>query len=200
MLSKPARLEDLFLALSLSHQKPSFVPPWHKNTPSLSKKKPPAMSLLSLPNELLILSAEHLNQTDTSSLLLTNRRFALLLAARLSALATQDRGVWTALQWAASKGSQSLALAVLKTGADVNFLFPDDVRERVHKTALQLAAEAADEAMVRLLLSHGADVSIYSRRGATRIHYAVKSRSRDIVVLLLQHGAPIYAANRRLRG
>lgn len=154
------------------------------------------MSLLNFPNEILLLTAECLNQTDTNSLLLANRRLAFLLTPRLHSLATRDREVWTALQWAALNRSQSLARAVLETGADVNFLFPDDIPERVHKTALQLAAETADEAMITLLLSYGADVSTCSLHESTALHYAIRSGSEGAVLLLLQHGARISAANK----
>lgn len=154
------------------------------------------MSLLSFPNELLLLIADSLNQTDTNSLLLTNHRLAQVLTPRLHALALLDRDSWTALQWAASTGSKSLALTVLRHGANIDFLFPESDLDRVHKTALQLAAEAADEPMVSLLLAHGADVSACSPRDyATALHYAVKGGCGDCVVLLLLHGADVSAVD-----
>lgn len=182
----------IYITLAWTRQKQAKL---SLHLPSIPQKTS-EMSLLNFPNEILLLTAECLNQTDTNSLLLANRRLAFLLKPRLHTLAIRDRGVWTALQWAASNGSQSLARAVLKTGADVNFLFPDDVPERVHKTALQLAAETADEAMVALLLSYGADVSTCSPRESTALHYAVGSGSEGTVLLLLRHGARISAVSK----
>lgn len=153
------------------------------------------MSLLNFPNELLLLVADSLDQTDTNSLILTNRRLAFLLTPRLKTLAVRDRDSWTALQWAVSNRSESLVLALLQHGADIDFLFPDSDSERVHKTALQLATEGADKNMVRLLLAHGADVSARSPREATALHLAVKSGCAECVVLLLQYGADVSAVD-----
>lgn len=153
------------------------------------------MPLLSLPNEILLIIADSLDQTDTNSLLLTNRYFASLLTPRLKALAVRDRDSWTALQWAVSNRSESHALALLQHGTDIDFLPPDSDPVRVHQTALQLAAGCADKNMVRLLLVHGADVSARSPREATALHFAVRSGCPGCVTLLLQYGADVSAVD-----
>lgn len=153
------------------------------------------MPLLSLPNEILLIIASSLNQTDTNSLLLTNLYFASLLTPRLKALSLLDRDSWTALQWAVSNRSESHVLALLQHGTNIDFLPADSDTMRVHQTALQLAAGSADKTMVRLLLVHGADVSARSPHEATALHMAVRSGCAECVTLLLQYGADVSAVD-----
>lgn len=152
------------------------------------------MSLLSLPNELLLHIAEPLRPKDLNSFLRTNTRFAFLLTPRLHNLAIQDKDSLTALQWAALNGHEPLVRMVLEKGADINHLFPKD-QGRFQMTALQLAAQLKNESMIELLLENGADVSTRIPGHPTALHWAVKTNSEAIVRALLRHGADSSAAD-----
>lgn len=150
-------------------------------------------SLLSLPNEILLLVVERLGPKDVNSFLQTNRRLAFLFTQHLHKLAIQDVDDFTALQWAAWSGHKSLARLVLEKGADINYLPSADEEDKHYKTALHFACEKGDEDMVQLLLEHRADTSIRiplrgTMAGTTALHMAVKSGSENIVATLLSHG------------
>lgn len=150
------------------------------------------MLLLSLPNELLLHVAKPLGEKDINSFLKVNRRLASLLTPCLHALAIQETGSMTALQWAAWNGHESLARLVLEKGADINFQYPRQ-DNWTPATALHLAVEAGNEGIVRFLLEHGADTSIPNPRGGTVLHSCTRINSIPIMRLLLQYGADISA-------
>lgn len=156
------------------------------------------MSLLSFPNEILLLVAEYLSTQDLNSFLQTNHHLAWLLKSLLHDHAVQDKDGLAALSFAAAKGYEKLARIVLEKGVDINYR--NDGADKEQKTALHFAAEAGNEEMVRLLLEHGADISIRSEHGATALHWATKvSDSEAIMRLLLGSGADIAAEDDRGR-
>lgn len=110
------------------------------------------MSLISLPNEVLLEIASNLN-SDTKSLsylLLANHRLYHLLKHLLHRLAIED----TDLHWAASRGYVPLILLLLEKGADI------DLRDEFGSTALMMAIEFDHTEAAQILLENGANARI----------------------------------------
>lgn len=140
------------------------------------------MSLLSLPNELLILVAESLTTTkDVNTLLRANRRLWSLLTARLHVLALQKKDGEMSLHWAVVNRHESLVILLLRLGVTV------DVREDVESGApIHWGAKYGHEKMVRLLLSNGADVAVLNNFNETPLHWASAFGNIQVVRLLLE--------------
>lgn len=154
-----------------------------------------AMSLLGLPNELLLVIAEKLQTTkDTSSLLLTNRRFLSLLTPYLHNLATQDKMGLNALAWAAAKGHEELIkLLVLEKSFDI-----DALDNLCGQSALHHAMNSRIPFSVRrLLVELGANASIRTRDGREPIHQAANIGCQKTMELLLGKGAGINSLDGR---
>lgn len=144
------------------------------------------MALLTVPNELLLIIAENLvkRPKHVNSLLLSNRRLASLLTPLLHCLAVQDKDGWTALQWAAQRGHETLAELVLSKGADVNAM--DNF---FGQSAFYLAVKNRHVGLIGILLANGADMSLDGELRRIALNWAVREGRADVVELLLERGA-----------
>ncbi|KND92754.1 Inversin [Tolypocladium ophioglossoides CBS 100239] len=138
------------------------------------------MSLLDLPNELLVSVAEKLvSEADIGSLVLVNRRLHTLLDKHLYRQnATTSR--FSALLWASEHGSEITAQKSLNQGASI------DATDEWHRTPLSLASARGNEAVVRLLLEReDIDVNPRDEMGQTPLLIATEQGHVEIVRLLL---------------
>lgn len=153
------------------------------------------MSLLGLPNEILLVIAENLRTTkDTSSLLLTNRRLSSLLTPHLHDLATHEKMGLNALAWATMKGHKELMkLLVLRKGFDIDA--PDDL---CGLPALHHAMTSRIPFSVRqLLVELGANVYTRTRDGREPIHQAAGIGCQETIQLFLGKGVDINSLDGR---
>lgn len=184
----------LFAALRNLNPSKSVLRPSSQYLNASEPQQPKAaqtISLLSLPNEILLMIAEVFEQPECIyRLIQTNRRLASLLTHLLHGFAMQDKQGMPALHWAAEKGHEGLVRLLLQKGVDVNLQDPG------HRgwTALHLAAHRNHEPVVRLLLKMKADVSALDRFDQTALHRAVYRASNEAIVkLLLESGADVDA-------
>lgn len=171
------------------------LPPSHPHPPPPSESESAAksvLSLLSFPNELILLIAENLDLKNLNCLIRASRRLASLLTPNLHRLAVQDRdaGWWIpfpALHWAAWKGYEGLARLLLEKGLDV------DLRTTFQgKTALHFAALKGHESIIRLLLDKGAKADMQDiSYGISPLHIAALEGHEAVVRLLLDRGADV---------
>lgn len=143
------------------------------------------MPLLSLPNELVLLAAEHLGPKDLFALICTNRALADLLTPRLHDLGAQETYTTshTALYWAAHHGHAALVRTLLSRGAAVAEIAVPD-----HSTALHWAAKSGDEETTELLL-RAEYLNTPDRVGEGPIFWAARAGHENIVRLLAKRGA-----------
>ncbi|CUS12535.1 unnamed protein product [Tuber aestivum] len=141
------------------------------------------MSLLSLPNELLLLIAEELNPKDLKRFLETNSNLATLFTPVLHKHALRDK---TVLLWAAARGQKPLVKLLLEKGTDVNLQAGKLLRTPLHE-----ACHNGRTSAVNLLLSAGADVSVPDIHGDTPLH--LSTPHVKIAQALLDSGASINA-------
>lgn len=144
------------------------------------------MSLLELPNELLLPIAEHLDSESLSSLLRTSRFFAELLTPLLHKFATHDKDGIPALLWAAERGYKQLMTLLLDMGADIDI---QNKKEWITGTALHKVVVHRDASMVRLLLDKGANIEAVDQLKKTPLHHAITEVFEEMVNLLLERGA-----------
>lgn len=154
------------------------------------------MSLLSLPNELILLVGESLDQPhDINHLLLTNCRLASVITPLLRKSAvrlgdTQDGR--TPLQWAVRRGYEPLVRILLAHDVDINAIYRYRNRVGAHWSVLYEAVHFSRKiAMVKLLLEAGASVDLRIFSGHTALHAAAQNGSAEIVALLIRHGAGV---------
>ncbi|KAI5846366.1 ankyrin repeat-containing domain protein [Morchella snyderi] len=112
------------------------------------------MSLLSLPNELLLLIVESLTSArDLCCLVFTNRRFCHLFAPSLLRYAIQKEHAMTALFYAAAVGNRPLIRLILESGPPLMVL--GHIRDRIGDFGIRVIYSApmrcADEAVDRIL-------------------------------------------------
>lgn len=155
--------------------------------------------LNSLPPELILQIAKALGPAvhNLSSLQRTNRRFAVLLSPILvqrGVRARDQRTGRSVLHWAAATGRDSLLLALIGHGADV-----DSVDHRGN-APLHSAVLNASTVAVRKLLAHGADVERRNMYGWAALDLAAITGHCDITGVLLEYGAQIVACSGALLG
>lgn len=144
------------------------------------------MSLLGLPNELLLSISRNLSPKELYYLIRSNRRLASLLIPTLHGLALEDKGGLTALQWAVKHGHEYLVRLLLQK--DVNIDAP--VKDSSGGTALHIAARIhSREAELKLLLENRANVGALDQNYNTPLYLAVAFRNEPAIRLLLEHGA-----------
>ncbi|KAJ5272283.1 hypothetical protein N7478_007408 [Penicillium angulare] len=154
------------------------------------------MSLLKLPQELLIQIAESIQSTsDIYRLTLVNRQLYNLLEPEIYKHETLEQYGEELLQYAASCDQPGIK-KMLYLGADINFrpLFPGRLGRS--KTALHAAIDAGDIELVKFLLDNGAQVNSPVQNASYSfcpLHLAIE-KSRDhndtsMMTLLLDYGA-----------
>ena len=148
------------------------------------------MSLLDLPNELLLSIADSLRcESGINAFACTNRRLYCLLDAYLYQyhIQTSDH---SALPWAAYHGLTNTVLKFLDLGSNVQATLDNNKRE----TALYLASKNGHLLIVEALIQSGADVNTQTSRGFIPLHRAVASGHEHITRVLLESGADFMKA------
>lgn len=144
------------------------------------------MSLLSLPNELILDISKYLSPKELNHLLKSNHRFALLLTPVLHRLALQDINMQTALKWAVNHGHENLVRLLLQMGVDVN----DPGWDPTGETALHIAVKLPSRLeLARILLENGANVDEEDYNRRTPLLLAAGLANEPAVRLLLDYHA-----------
>ena len=142
------------------------------------------MSLLDLPNELLLQIAQDFTHYDLAHFLLANRRTAHLFQHLLERLALDPKDNLTALQWACSRGHLPLAKLLINYGFDLN-----EKCQTLGRTPLHFAVAANSEEIVEILLTAGADPDVKNNAGSTPLHWSTLCGSYGMSARLLAKGA-----------
>ncbi|KAH8757099.1 putative ankyrin repeat-containing protein, partial [Hyaloscypha finlandica] len=143
------------------------------------------MSLLDLPNELLLSIAESLRcESGINAFARTNSQLYCLLNAYLYQyhIRTSDH---SALPWAAHHGLTNTVLKFLDLGANVQATLDNNKRA----TALHLASKNGHLVIVEVLIQSGADVNAQTSKGVIPLHGAVVRGHEHITRVLLESGA-----------
>lgn len=147
------------------------------------------MPLLALPNELLLIIAEHLRfAKDAASLLLTCRRLSHLLTPHLHHRATQPYSGLGALHWASSRGHKPLIkLLVQQKHFDINA--PDALlgQPPLHHSI----SPRVSFTVPALLVSLGADINYRTVSGRDALHVAIRHGHMQTTQMLIEHGARV---------
>lgn len=179
------------------------------------------MSLLSLPNELLLQITEDFSITEIHSLVLTNRRlYNLLTSLLITKFALPDNCNCVTALYLVARYKREAQIRLILEGEKgqisiTDKLLSDDstidekvkcllrtgaksvIRDRTHgKTALHWAVGRKREAMVRRLLEGGIGVSVRGRGGATALHQVIYMGFEGLVRLLLDSGAIVDSKDR----
>ncbi|KAJ6021311.1 ankyrin repeats (3 copies) domain-containing protein [Penicillium herquei] len=140
-------------------------------------------SLLSLPNELLLMVAAELKKTCCiNALMQVNKRFSELL---LGELYRHDAGNGdTALHWAIQNGFKGTATQAIHARCDIE-------RFLNNTTPLMAAAQAQNKKInfLSMLLKIGANPNTQDSRGLTALNFAVRNKNNDRILVLLKMGA-----------
>jgi ankyrin repeat protein len=144
----------------------------------------PAMTLLILPNELLLSIAETLeSQPNINALAKTNRRCYNLLNSFLYAYNARHYNS-SALHWAATHGQPATAQESLRQGADV-----ESKDQATDSRPLIQASRSGHADIVSLLVAHGANLHAKNTRTSKdAITIAVTRNKTAVVRILLDHG------------
>jgi len=94
-------------------------------------------------------------------------------------------------------GDVSSAVALIKTGADVNGLDTRPVAGPNGRRPLNYAAIRNDTAMITALLNEWANINLANRSGFTPLHHAAEAGSAEAATLLIAKGANLTARNAR---
>jgi ankyrin repeat protein len=143
------------------------------------------MSLLDLPNELLLSIVGNLTrESDINALVQTNRRLYYTLNLFLYRFSVA-RGNNSALRWAALHGFYPLVQTLLNLGANPRAT----PRNSSHVTALHMACANGHQSIVEALIQSGADVNAKTTTGITPLHEAIAEGFEGIARILLENGA-----------
>lgn len=140
------------------------------------------MSLLSLPNELLVPLAKNLEPSDIFSLILTNRCFAAIFTPTLHRRALRDYQQVPAIHWATQKGHLPLVRLLLNKGVSVNHSWKS-------RTPIITAAIFGRKAITKLLLDRGAAINAREDGGISALMQATSRGNVAVCRVLLEHGA-----------
>jgi len=159
----------------------------------------PTISILSLPNEILLQIGEKLSQRDLDRFSRTIRRMYVLLTHRLYRMGEQIEfhDGSTVLHWGATNGLANTVTHLLEQGANPNASF-QCAPYPLHsdgRTPLHIAAELGHRTIAKLLLAWGAKTKVWDRDGDTPLHLAAKNGHIKVVKLLVTAGAKITARN-----
>lgn len=143
------------------------------------------MSLLKLPNELILsIAANLVCERDINAAAQINRRLYSLLNVVLYRFSIR-RGNNSALRWAAFHGFAPLVYMLLNIGANARAT----PRNSIHLTALHLAAAEGHLPIVEALVQNGANINAATSTGITPLHEAVSAGFECITRVLLESGA-----------
>jgi ankyrin repeat protein len=164
-------------------------------TENISRKT----SLLTLPNELLLEVAAHLERfRDLNSLLRSSRFFHILLHTLLyrRAMAPNNMIRDYIIYWVLVKHPVASLMHLLDNGLSANYMFERDDGDDLLHTLCRVRDNGRSVSLARLLLERGADIeakdATYSK---TVLQAAVRSNNSEIVALLLAHGADVNAVD-----
>lgn len=146
------------------------------------------MSLLRIPNELILLIGQELRDpSDLSSLCTTNHRLYSLLTPLLYTLATGLRYKTVALHWGAATGNEALVRTLLEAGAGIIVRDPSEDMKVVYAASSQCTEDA-----VQTVLRRGANLIVQDsgRRGRYSLHRAIMAHHERLLQGLLEMGAP----------
>lgn len=146
------------------------------------------MSLLRIPNELILLIGQDLqNPSDLSSLCRTNHRLYSLLTPLLYTLARGLRYKTVALHWGAATGNEALVRTLLEAGAGIIVKDPSEDMKVVYPASSQCIEDA-----VQTVLRRGANLIVQDsgRRGRYSLHRAIMAHHERLLQGLLEMGAP----------
>lgn len=158
-----------------------------------SQTSPPS-GLHSLSNELVLLTAENLdNASDVSSLCRANHWLLQLVTPLLHKHAMEDRPYGSSMQLAIERNHIALVKLLLSKGVS-----PNHMSQWHRRSPLQEAIRANSLPMITLLVDHGADVNQRDESGDTPLSIAVSTgkhavvqNSLPVITLLVDHGADI---------
>lgn len=110
----------------------------------------------------------------------------------MNGVAQQERSAKrTALLAAVEKHKIQCAIALLKLGADPNWVIPNDDPYEPGETALNLAARNGDQKLVLALILAGAKPNYERRGGGAALACAAAQGHLAVVRCLLKHGASV---------
>lgn len=149
------------------------------------------MSLLELPNEIILLIAESLNSTcptDLNSFCQTNRHLASLLAPLLHNFALQTRYGIVALHWGVATGNEPLVRFVMEKTGGIQIKYPS---ANGRPTEIYNFPADFSEEVVQLVMERGARVIVRELGGSqlTSLHQALSCHQGTLVRSLLAKGA-----------
>lgn len=164
--------------------------------------KGPFTSLLDLPNELLVLIVEYIDDFQhLYAFLITNRRLATLLATPLYRLAARSgfrRGL-TALLWTIATKNEPMLRVLLSSPGFRKITIKGQAGALLHQLS---PANAANAESIAMILSEGVAINVRvgkgrrSSREGPALHWAAKIGDEALARLLLDRGANIDARDR----
>lgn len=158
------------------------------------------MTLLDLPNELLLPIAKELYPSDLRALVLTNRRLANLLMSDLHKSAvTNKKCALAALFWAAAVGREAMVRLVLEKGPKIviddictyDFANPHSTTSTSKKLNVMFEgpSKCRDDVVKQVLKKGVFLVVTEGRRTWTCLHWAFENKQKALFRLLLDRGA-----------
>lgn len=150
------------------------------------------MSLLDLPNELLLPIAESLKHPhDVNALLLANRRLAILLTPVLNEFALRAEHAMIALFWAAANGCEPMVKLLLTHGAKIIVVAAPSGKGA--KMVLHQSPGNCSDMLVEFVMAQGVNLALQDTRGKNWIplHWAAKNANLTMIRLLLGRGAEV---------
>ncbi|KAH0606961.1 uncharacterized protein H6S33_002949 [Morchella sextelata] len=149
------------------------------------------MSLLALPNELLLPIAESLTDAhDVTALLQTSRRLAILLTPLLNEHALQPKHSMTALFWAAANANAPLTHLLLTQGSRIVVPAPTTkgaLRE-LHKSP-----SPCPDTVLHYVVAQGVNLTLQDRNGTnwSALHWAAARGGEHMIRFLINRGADV---------
>lgn len=150
------------------------------------------MSLLNLPNELLLPIAESFEHAhEVNALLLANRRLAVLLTPILNEFALRAKYATTALFCTAANGCEPMVKLLLTHGAKIVVVAAPSGKGA--KTVLHKSPGTCSDLLVKFVMAQGVNLALQDSQGKNWIplHWAAKNTNLPMIKLLLNRGAEV---------
>ncbi|OKO99220.1 Ankyrin-1 [Penicillium subrubescens] len=141
------------------------------------------MSLLGLPNELLLMIAEQMSSSKDINAMAQADRFTYALLNKYLYDQNIRKSGSSALLWAAKHGQLGTAQRLIKGGANIE-TYPGPLFQR----PLHVAATYGNVEVAQLLVDHGAKITFLDGHFKTALHHAAENGHAAIVQMLLRHG------------